>query len=72
MNRFQTKLPSGRIAEYEYPRYFFSNRSADIKQIFCEHCELLGIRWTQPNHRNISVSHRRSVAKLDAFIGPKR
>jgi len=23
------------------------------------------------NHRNVSVSHRDSVARLDAFIGPK-
>jgi hypothetical protein len=72
INRFRTKLPSGRIAEYEYPRYFFSNLSADIRQIFIEHCEMLGIRWTQSNHRNISISHRRSVARLDEFIGPKR
>ncbi|HET6831257.1 MAG TPA: hypothetical protein VFH44_07905 [Solirubrobacterales bacterium] len=72
MNRFRTKLPSGRVAEYEYPRYFFSNRSADIKQIFCEHCDLLGIRWTQSNPRYVSVSHRDSVAALDEFVGPKR
>ena len=71
VNRFKTKLPSGRVAEYEYPRYFFSNLSADIRGIFCEHCDLLGIRWTQSNPRNISVSHRRSVALLDEFIGPK-
>jgi hypothetical protein len=71
INRFRTKLPSGRVAEYAYPRYFFTNLSADIRGIFCEHCELLGIRWTQSNHRNISVSHRRSVALLDEFIGPK-
>jgi hypothetical protein len=71
INRFKTKLPSGRVAEYEYPRYFFSNLSADIRGIFCEHCELLGIRWTQSNPRNISVSHRKSVALLDEFIGPK-
>ena len=70
-NRFKTKLPSGRAAEYAYPRYFFSNLSADIRRIFCEHCELLGIRWTQSNPRNISVSHRTSVALLDEFIGPK-
>ncbi len=43
----------------------------DIRRIFCEHCELLGIRWTQSNPRNISVSHRKSVALLDEFIGPK-
>jgi hypothetical protein len=72
VNRFKTELPSGRVAEYEYPRYFFSNLSADIRDIFCEHCELLGIRWTQSNPRNISVSHRKSVAVLDEFIGPKR
>lgn len=71
VNRFKTKLPSGRVAQYEYPRYFFSNLSADIRGLFCEYCERLGIRWTQSNHRNISVSHRRSVAILDGFIGPK-
>jgi hypothetical protein len=71
VNRFKTKLPSGRIAAYQYPRYFFSNLSEDIRRIFCEHCELLGIRWTQSNPRNISVSHRHSVALLDEFIGPK-
>lgn len=72
INRFDTKLPSGRVAHYEYPRYFFTNLSADIRGIFCEHCELLGIRWTQSNPRNISVSHRDSVAVLDSFVGPKR
>jgi hypothetical protein len=71
INRFKTKLPSGRVAEYEYPRYFFSNLSDDIRRIFCEHCELLGIRWTRSNHRNISISHRTSVALMDEFIGPK-
>src|SRR5437764_14056458 len=25
INRFNVKLPSGRVGEYEYPRYFFSN-----------------------------------------------
>lgn len=71
VNRFDTLLPSGRLAHYEYPRYFFSNLSADIRGLFCEHCELLGIRWTQSNPRNISVSHRDSVALLDRFVGPK-
>lgn len=71
LNRFQTTLPSGRIASYEYPRYFFTNYSSDIRSIFCEHCELLGIRWTQSNSRNISIAHRDSVALLDTFVGPK-
>jgi RNase P subunit RPR2 len=71
MNRFSVKLPSGRVGRYAYPRYFFTNYSKDIQRIFCEHCELLGIRWTQSNPRNISVSHRDSVALLDQFVGPK-
>jgi hypothetical protein len=72
VNRFKTRLPSGRVAEYAYPRYFFSNKSADIRGLFCDYCERLGIRWTQSNPRNVSVSHRDSVALLDSFVGPKR
>jgi hypothetical protein len=71
INEFDTALPSGRIAHYAYPRYFFTNYSADIRRLFCEHCDLVGVRWTQSNARNLSVSHRDSVAFLDSFIGPK-
>jgi hypothetical protein len=72
INRFKTKLPSGRVADYSYVRYFFSNLSRDIRDIFTEHCELLGIRVTQSNHRNLTVSHRHSVAILEEIVGPKR
>ena len=71
VNRFRTRLPSGRVAEYAYPRYFFSNLSEDIRGLFCEYCDRLGIRWTLSNPRNVSVSHRDSVALLDEFVGPK-
>jgi hypothetical protein len=71
INRFSVKLPSGRVGRYEYPRYFFTNYSGDIRRIFCEHCDLLGIRWSQSNARNISISHRDSIALLDSFVGPK-
>ena len=71
INRFSVKLPSGRVGRYAYPRYFFTNYSADIRGIFCEHCDLLGIRWSQSNPRNISIAHRDSVALLDSFVGPK-
>lgn len=70
-NCFTTKLPSGRVAEYRYVRYFFSNLSADIRNIFAEHCRLLGIRVTQSNPRNLSVAHRHSVAILEELVGPK-
>jgi hypothetical protein len=72
INRFKTTLPSGRVADYCYVRYFFSNLSEDIREIFIEHCELLGIRVTQSNHRNLTVSHRHSVAILEELVGPKR
>ena len=68
----QDEAASGRVAQYEYPRYFFSNLSEDIREIFCTHCDLLGVRWTLSNPRNISVSHRESVAILDEAVGPKR
>jgi hypothetical protein len=71
INRFTTKLPSGRTKEYAYPRYFFSNESADIRAIFCAHVELLGVRWSQSNRRNISISDKKSVATLDEVVGPK-
>jgi hypothetical protein len=71
VNRFSVALPSGRTGNYAYPRYFFSNESADIRALFCQYCEKLGIRWTQSNRRNISVAHRHSVARLDELVGPK-
>src|SRR4051794_11246517 len=53
VTRFSTTLPSGRVAEYAYPRWFFSNRSADIRGLFCATCDAVGVRWTQSNARNI-------------------
>jgi hypothetical protein len=57
---------------YSYPRYQFSNRSADIRAIFSECCDKLGIEWRQMNRHNISVARAESVARLDQFVGPKR
>jgi hypothetical protein len=53
------------------PRYSFSNRSDDIRRLFCAACDVLGLRWTQaPN--TIYVSRKADVARMDEFIGPKR
>lgn len=57
---------------YRYSRYSFSYRSEDIKAIFCDHLDLLGIRWTRPNRDQIAIDRRGEVAKLDSFVGPKR
>ncbi|HEX4735584.1 MAG TPA: helix-turn-helix domain-containing protein [Thermoleophilaceae bacterium] len=57
---------------YRYVRYMFSNRSEDILQIFCDHADLLGVRWTRPNFKEVQMARRDSVAVLERFIGPKR
>jgi hypothetical protein len=57
---------------WSWPRYAFSNLSDDIRAIFCNACDLLGVRWTKSGQRNIYVSRKADVAKLDEFIGPKR
>jgi hypothetical protein len=56
---------------YAYPRYLFTNRSADIRGLFVEACERLGVEWRQMNRYNISVARRASVERLDAIVGPK-
>jgi hypothetical protein len=57
---------------YRYPRYEFSNRSDDIRRLFCEYCDAVGVVWTRTNRWNISVARRDSVAAMDRQIGPKR
>ncbi|MCB0868880.1 MAG: hypothetical protein KDB48_09305 [Solirubrobacterales bacterium] len=71
MNTFKMNLKDG-PKEYSYPRYFFTNYSTDIQAIFCRSCDQIGIRWSRSNWRNISASHRTSVALLDEFVGPKQ
>ncbi|HWT92828.1 MAG TPA: hypothetical protein VN238_07510 [Solirubrobacteraceae bacterium] len=59
------------MKEYAYPRYFFSNLSPDIRQLYREACAALGVKTTMSNHRNVSVSQRKSVAVLEEIVGPK-
>jgi hypothetical protein len=54
---------------YSYPRYMFSNRSADIRDIFAGACRRVGP--TQCGGWQLSVARRRDVALMDTFIGPK-
>jgi hypothetical protein len=60
------------VVRYEYPRYFFTNHSADIRDLFAWGCSLIGVECRQNNAWNISVAKRASVEILDSFIGPKR
>jgi hypothetical protein len=66
INRFRTTSPSGRVAEYAYARDFCSNLSGDIRGMFCDACDELGV-WSLSNPRNVSVAHRASVSLLDSL-----
>jgi hypothetical protein len=56
---------------HDYVRYSFSNRSEDIKALFAETCDALGIHWTRAGSREIAIACRADVRRLDEFIGPK-
>ena len=62
----------GRGSRWTGVRYLFSNRSDDIRKLFCDACERIGLHWTQPDSYTISVARRADTARLDAFIGPKQ
>lgn len=56
---------------WSHPRYSFANKSAGIRRIFCDACDLMGLRWTAAGEKTIYVSRKADVAVLDRFIGPK-
>jgi hypothetical protein len=60
-----------RVNGNEYPRYFFTNRSGGILQIFRGACDVLGIRYRDSTPHTISIARRENVAALDSFVGPK-
>lgn len=61
----------GRGSRWTGIRYTFSNRSTDIRQLFCYACNKLEIHWTQPNSYTISVARKVDTTRLDLFVGPK-
>jgi hypothetical protein len=56
---------------WSHPRYSFANQSEDIKKIFCDTCELMGLHWTRSGRKTIYVSRKADVATLDRFVGPE-
>ncbi|MET4925215.1 helix-turn-helix domain containing protein [Streptomyces sp. PSRA5] len=66
-----TRTVGGETKRYEYPRYFFTNNSADILRLFTGTLDRLGVAWKRANARNISVAKKASVALMDAHVGPK-
>ncbi|MEU4095683.1 hypothetical protein [Streptomyces sp. NPDC026673] len=66
-----TRIVAGEPRRYEYPRYFFTNRSEDIRRLCTDTLDALGVAWKRANACNISVARRESVALMDRFVGPK-
>ena len=62
---------AGEMKRYEYPRYFFSNKSLDILALCCAALDRLGIAYRRPRWDQVSVARREAVAALDVWVGPK-
>lgn len=75
ITNWTTRLVAGRRKRYEYPRYFFSNKSDDIRRLFTDALDRVGVEWSAlargSDPFNISVARRVSVALMDVHVGPK-
>lgn len=71
MTNWTTRLIPGQKKRYEYPRYFFTNLSDDIRKLYTDTLDKVGVDWKQANFRNISVARKASVALMDVHVGPK-
>ncbi|MBT2385050.1 transcriptional regulator [Streptomyces sp. ISL-11] len=75
ITNWTTRLVAGERKRYEYPRYFFTNKSEDILGLYSDTLDKVGVEWTTTRRGkdpfNISVARRDSVALMDAHIGPK-
>jgi hypothetical protein len=60
-----------RVKGHAYPRYHFTNRSADIRALFLSACSVVGVDCRPNNEYHLSVARRRSVEILDGLVGPK-
>jgi hypothetical protein len=62
---------AGEWKRYDYPRWQFTNHSAEIRELCCWALDLVEVPWRQSNWKTISVSTRAGVARLDELIGLK-
>jgi hypothetical protein len=69
---FLNRVTSSAGRMYSYDRYFFTNESAEIKELFRWACGLIEVETRVAGRRNVSVARRSSVAILNTFLGPKR
>ncbi|GAA2263116.1 hypothetical protein GCM10010145_41990 [Streptomyces ruber] len=75
ITNWTTRLIGGERKRYEYPRYFFTNKSDDIRMLFTDALDRVGVEWTTLTRNsspiNISIARKASVALMDVHVGPK-
>ncbi|MGP3954226.1 helix-turn-helix domain-containing protein [Streptomyces sp. 7N604] len=75
ITNWTVRIVGGERKRYEYPRYFFTNKSEDILQLFADALDKVGVEWKVTRRGkdpfNISVAKRASVALMDSHVGPK-
>ncbi|MFJ2905159.1 MULTISPECIES: helix-turn-helix domain-containing protein [unclassified Streptomyces] len=75
ITNWTTRTIAGELKRYEYPRYFFTNVSADIRRLCTDTLDRVGVEWTQCTRNgtpfNISVARKASVALMDLYVGAK-
>ncbi|MFF4897476.1 helix-turn-helix domain-containing protein [Streptomyces sp. NPDC001068] len=75
VTNWTTRVVAGERKRYEYPRYFFTNRSDDILTLCTGTLDKLGVQWTRctraGNAFSVSVAKRAHVALMDTHVGPK-
>ena len=75
ITNWTTRLVAGERKRYEYPRYFFANKSDDVRKLFTDALDRVGVEWTTlargSDPFNVSVARKASVALMDTHVGPK-
>jgi hypothetical protein len=75
ITNWTTRMVGGERKRYEYPRYFFANKSDDIRKLFTDALDRVSVEWTTlargSDPFNISVARKASVALMDTHVGPK-
>ncbi|MFH9086042.1 helix-turn-helix domain-containing protein [Streptomyces sp. NPDC017673] len=75
ITNWTTRLVGGERKRYEYPRYFFTNTSADIVRLFTDSLDDVGVEWKTLNQSRaavtVSIARKASVALMETHVGPK-
>jgi hypothetical protein len=59
-----------RTGRYAYLSVAFDNRSRDIRELFVDACEIVGVAC-RPNSRSVRIYRREDVARFAAYVGAK-